>query len=127
MRRSWLDPSDDVLAILLLTPAFLLLALIVVFPVGKLIWTSLLNLSLQTGQPPRFVGLQNYLAMLDDPVFWLALKNTALITLVTVPGALVCGMALALLANMPFRRKWPVKLALLMPWVMPNAFTGLIF
>ncbi len=61
------------------------------------------------------------------PVFWQTLKNTAIIAVVTVPGALVVGMVLALIANLPFRRRWPVRLALLVPWAMPLAFTGLIF
>jgi multiple sugar transport system permease protein len=44
-----------------------------------------------------------------------------------VPGALVVGMGLALLANLPFRRQWPVRLALLLPWALPLSFVGLIF
>ena len=36
-------------------------------------------------------------------------------------------MALALVANLPFRQKWAVRLALLVPWAMPLAFCGLIF
>ena len=42
-----------------------------------------------------------------------------LITLITVPGALVVGLGLAMLANLPFKRKWPVRLALLLPWALP--------
>ena len=34
--------------------------------------------------------------------------------MITVPGALVVGMGLALLANLPFKRRWPVRLALLL-------------
>jgi multiple sugar transport system permease protein len=61
------------------------------------------------------------------PDFWNAAKNTVLITLITVPGALVVGLGLAMLANLPFKRKWPVRLALLLPWALPLAFAGLIF
>ena len=53
--------------------------------------------------------------------------NTVLITVVTVPGALVVGLGLAMLANLPFRRQWPVRLALLLPWALPLSFAGLIF
>ena len=49
-----------------------------------------------------------------------------LITLITVPAALLAGLALALVANLPFRIRWPVRLALLIPWAMPLAFVGLI-
>jgi len=37
------------------------------------------------------------------------------------------GLGLALLANLPFKRKWPVRLALLLPWALPLSFAGLIF
>lgn len=123
----WLDPGEGTLAVLLLAPAFLLLASIVVYPVGRLIVTSFYNLSLTSGLPAEFVGLENYELVLDDPVFWISLRNTLLLTLITVPGALVVGLGLALLANLPFRVRWPVRLALLVPWALPLAFVGLIF
>ena len=121
------DPSDKVLGLLLLAPAFALLALIVVYPIGRLIWNSFFDLRLSGGGAARFVGLENYSLVLKDPDFWNATWNTVLITAITVPGALVMGLGLALLANLPFRRKWPVRLALLLPWALPLAFAGLIF
>lgn len=123
----WLDPGEGALAVLLLAPAFLLLGLIVLYPVARLVLTSFQSLSLTSGVPAAWVGLENYALVLEDPVFWSALWNTVLITLVTVPGALVVGLALALLANLPFRVRWPVRLALLVPWALPLAFVGLIF
>ena len=121
------DPSDRLLAVLLLAPAFALLALIVVYPIGKLIWNSFFDLRLQGGGKASFVGFENYWIALQDKDFWSATWNTVLITLVTVPGALVVGLGLAMLANLPFRRKWPVRLSLLLPWALPLAFAGLIF
>ena len=121
------DPSEKTLGILLLAPAFLLLALIVVYPIGKLIWNSFYDLRLSGGGGIKFVGLENYALVFRDHDFWNATTNTVLITLITVPGALVVGLGLAMLANLPFKRKWPVRLALLLPWALPLAFAGLIF
>lgn len=121
------DPSERTLAVLLLAPAFLLLALIVVYPIGKLIWNSFFDLRLSGGGGAKFVGVENYLMVLEDKDFWNATLNTVLITLITVPGALIVGLGLALLANLPFKRQWPVRLALLLPWALPLAFAGLIF
>lgn len=121
------DPSEKTLAFLLLAPAFALLALIVVYPIGKLIWNSFFDLRLSGGGAAKFVGVENYAFVLKDKAFWNAAWNTLLITLITVPGALVVGMGLALLANLPFRRRWPVRLALLLPWALPLSFAGLIF
>jgi ABC-type sugar transport system permease subunit len=121
------DPSEKTLGVMLLAPAFLLLALIVVYPIGKLIFNSFFDLRLSGGSGVKFVGFENYLLVFKDHDFWNATKNTVLITLITVPGALVVGMGLAMLANLPFKRKWPVRLALLLPWALPLAFAGLIF
>jgi ABC-type sugar transport system permease subunit len=122
------DPSEKTLALLLLAPAFLLIALIVVYPIGKLIYNSFFDLRLSGGSGVvKFVGFENYVLVWKDPEFWNAAKNTVLITLITVPGALVVGLGLAMLANLPFKRKWPVRLALLLPWALPLSFAGLIF
>jgi len=123
----FLDPSERTLAVLLLLPTALLLALIIVYPVCRLVWTSFQNLSLTSGAPATFAGLENYVLMMEDPVFWETTWNTVLITLITVPGALLVGLALALMANLPFKTKWPVRLSLLIPWALPLAFAGLIF
>lgn len=121
------DPSEKTLGALLLAPAFLLLALIVVYPIGKLIFNSFFDLRLSGGGGAQFVGFENYVLVWADADFWNATKNTVLITLITVPGALVVGLGLAMLANLPFKRQWPVRLALLLPWALPLSFAGLIF
>ena len=122
------DPSEKTLGVLLLAPAFLLLALIVVYPIGKLIYNSFFDLRLSGGTGVvKFMGLENYAEVWKDKDFWNATKNTVLITLITVPGALVVGLGLAMLANLPFKRKWPVRLSLLLPWALPLSFAGLIF
>jgi ABC-type sugar transport system permease subunit len=121
------DPSEKTLGLLLLAPAFLLLALIVVYPIGRLFMNSFFDMRLSGGAGTRFVGWENYLLVWQDTDFWNATKNTVLIALVTVPGALLVGLGLALLANLPFKRQWPVRLALLLPWAMPLSFAGLTF
>jgi ABC-type sugar transport system permease subunit len=122
------DPSEKTLAWILLMPTFILLALVVVFPIGKLFYNSFFDLRLSGGfDGTKFVGWLNYRDVFEDADFWNATKNTLLITLITVPGSLVVGLGLALLANLPFKRRWPVRLSLLLPWALPLSFTGLIF
>jgi len=122
------DLSERALGAILLAPAALLLLVIVVYPIATLFWTSL-----HTTDPANpaagetFAGLANYLRAFDDDRFWHATWSTVLFIVVTVPGALVLGLGLALLANFPFRIKWPVRLGLLLPWALPLVFAGLIF
>lgn len=122
-----LDPGETTLAFILLLPAALLLSLVVLYPIGRLVYTSFTDLALTSGAPASFVGIENYLWMLDDATFRQTTYNTILITIITVPGALVVGLGMALLANLPFRTKWPVRLSLLIPWALPLSFAGLIF
>jgi multiple sugar transport system permease protein len=121
------DPSESTLAWLLLAPALLFILAIVAYPVANLIYNSFFDIRLARGVPVRFVGLENYLAVLQDVMFWRAVKNTLIIVVVTVPGALVVGLGLALLANLPFRHRGAIRLALLLPWALPLVFVGLIF
>jgi multiple sugar transport system permease protein len=129
IRRGLSDLSERALAFWLLTPAALLLGLVALYPVGRLFYTSLFRRRLtdETGNNPVFMGFENFAQAFADERFWTALWNTVLIVLVTVPGALVVGLLLALLANLPFRVKWPVRLGLLLPWALPLVFAGLIF
>jgi multiple sugar transport system permease protein len=121
------DMNETALATCLLLPAFAFIGLIVVYPVGTLLWNSLNDVRLLTGEPARWVGAENFTLLLSDAQFWRAVGNTLLIVFVTVPGSLVAGLALALLANQPFRWRGPIRLSLLLPWATPLAFVGLIF
>ena len=122
-----LDPGETALAWALLTPAILFILVIVAYPVSRLVFNSFFDVRLALGVPVSFVGFDNYATALSDSMFWRAVKNTLIITFVTVPGALVIGLGLAMLANMPFRYRSPIRLALLLPWALPLAFVGLIF
>jgi len=122
------DLSERALGALLLAPAALLLLVIVVYPIATLFWNSLHgvdNANVAAGE--QFVGLKNYVTAFEDDRFWGSTWHTILYIVVTVPGSLLVGLGLALLANMPFKVKWPVRLGLLLPWALPLVFAGLIF
>jgi multiple sugar transport system permease protein len=122
------DLSERALAAWLLAPAALLLALVVAYPVATLLWNSLHTVDPENvAAGETFAGLANYAHALEDERFWHASWNTVLYVVVTVPGALVVGLGLALLANRTFAVKWPVRLGLLLPWALPLVFAGLIF
>ena len=122
------DLSERALGVVLLAPAALLLLVIVVYPIATLFWSSLHavdNANPAAGE--QWAGFANYARAFDDDRFWHSLSQTIVYIVVTVPGALAVGLGLALLANQPFKVKWPVRLGLLLPWALPLVFAGLIF
>ncbi|MHB2167829.1 carbohydrate ABC transporter permease [Alsobacter sp. R-9] len=127
-KLSPLERSERRLGLLLLLPAFLLLGVVVLYPISELLYTSVhFSRLAEPWMGTPFVGLENFQRALADDRFWEATLNTVIYILVTVPGAVIVGLGLALLANQPFTVKWPVRLGLLLPWALPLVFAGLIF
>ena len=62
-----------------------------------------------------------------DLRFWNSLRVTLLFTFISVTGAFLIGLPLALLANVTSRWRWLMRVSLLLPWAMPRVFTGLTF
>ncbi|MEO7913649.1 MAG: sugar ABC transporter permease [Roseiflexaceae bacterium] len=78
-------------------------------------------------KPSRFVGLENYARALNDPVFWLALRNTISYTLITVPGQMILGLAAALLLDRPLRARALFRTIYYLPVVTSWVVVSLIF
>jgi multiple sugar transport system permease protein len=89
---------------LFIGPALLFVALLVLVPLGQLVYTSLTDRSLLGGG--RFVGFDNYLRIWRDASFWRALQFTVIYTAVLTPILMGLGFALALLTadNTPLKR-----------------------
>ena len=127
-RMTKLERADAALGLLLILPAAALLALVVIYPVFDLIKTGFYALKLSEGPAaPRFIGLANFARAWGDATLWESLRTTLILVGVTVPGALLAGLGLALLANRAVHAKWLIRLAMLMPWMLPLVFTGLLF
>ena len=84
-RRLWPRPAsrrmpEPVLGVLLLLPAFLLLALLTLYPVLYGVWISFFNKHSFFPQQ-SFVGLSNYAAIVADPEFWASVRRGAVYSL----------------------------------------------
>ncbi len=88
-------------AYLFLTPFFLGLVFFILGPVLAAFAISFSTWDLLS--PPRWVGLANYREMVNDRLFWIALKNTLYFTVVSVPVTLILALGLAVLMNRRIR------------------------
>lgn len=76
-----------------LAPSLAILLLIAIIPIGASFVLSFTQYDVLSS--PRFIGGDNYARMVGDPMFWTALKNTAIFTLIAVPLQIIIAMALA--------------------------------
>src|SRR4051794_17134503 len=66
-------------------------------PVALSLYYSFCDYSLL--QPPVFKGLSNYQRLWNDPVFWTALRNTAVYGLLALPLGMLAALGVAMLLN----------------------------
>lgn len=76
---------------------------------------------------PRFVGLANYDRLLNDEIFWRALRNTVAFTLMTVPADIAISLGLALLLNQGLRGLTFFRLAFFVPVVTATAIVAVVW
>jgi len=116
-RREWL------LALILLTPALVMLGLFVAYPFVRGIWLGLLNAVV--GREGEFVGLQNYTKLWNDSIFRRAAANTFIYTGFATTLKLVMGMVVALMMNNLFGFKRILRASMLLPWIVPTVLSTL--
>lgn len=103
---------------LVLLPTLIFLFLFTYYPLFQSAMDSLFDSRLSSGAPP-FAGLQNYLRLVQDPVFWRALlNNLAYILMTVIPGiVLALLLAVALWENNSLNR-W-LRTAFFFPMIIP--------
>lgn len=110
--------SSDILARLMITPAILYIAAMIGFPFVLAILYSLSDAT--TGDPAlHLIGLDNFRAVLADPVFRLSLKNTFAFALVSQSLVIILSRILATALMAEFRGKWIVRFLIMLPWTAP--------
>ncbi len=113
---------------LLLAPAFLLISVVVLYPVGRSIALSFHNFKLlDPVNLGTWAGLNNFRRALNDPLFWQALSHTAIWVVGILPAQLVLGLLVALLLNRDFPLRGIVRAIVLIPWVFPGVLNGLMW
>ena len=101
---------------LLCAPAVIVMAAVTAYPIGYAIYLSLQRYILSAPQLTKFVGLDNYGAILSSPYWWHALVVTVIITAVSVAIELVLGMLLALLMYRTLFGRGTVRTTMLIPY-----------
>ena len=103
---------------LLLLPASVLLVTFTHYPTVATFIHSLFSNGTVI-RPSRFVGLDNYRAVMHDPVFWKVMENTVLFALGTVPASIALALLMAVWVNRRIPGRAFVRLSYFTPTILP--------
>jgi sn-glycerol 3-phosphate transport system permease protein len=103
---------------LLLLPAAVLLAAFTHVPAVATFVDSFFSTP-KGARPAVFVGLDQYQQMLDDPIFWQALRNNLWFALGTIPTSIALSLVMALWVNGRIAGRGLLRLAFFTPTVLP--------
>jgi ABC-type sugar transport system permease subunit len=131
--------SEGRFAFLLVLPALLGIFAVVLFPLLYSLWLSFTDVNvLRTSGPVielfgvrvplfRWVGLQNYATIFDDPLYWSSLWRTLYFVAAFVLEATLVGLGMALILNERFAGRPLMRSLLLIPWSLSRVVVGLLW
>ncbi len=107
-------------------PMFVLFAVFTVYPIFASAGYTLYDWN-GVGSPDRYVGLDNYIQVMADPIFW-SFKHTFLYAAVLVPVQLTLALVLAVVLNNPrLRGSTFYRAVYFVPTITSAAIVGIVF
>jgi multiple sugar transport system permease protein len=74
-------------------------------PLIQSVSMSFYNFSFINPKENAFIGMNNYIQLFSDEYFWIAVKNTMIFVLVTVPAVTIVSLPIAVLLNMKIKAR----------------------
>lgn len=123
----WASLLEDrtVMGVAFVAPALILLLIFLAYPLVLGIWLGFTDAVV--GRKGEFIGLENYVSLLQDRLFWLVTYYTFLYTAAAVLFKLILGFVLAIVLNREFRAKGFVRAIVLLPWIIPTVLSAICF
>jgi multiple sugar transport system permease protein len=100
----------------LVAPALILMVLVTAYPMLQALYLSLFRYRMTTPDDKGFVGVDNYLTILSDSLFWKDTLNTVIIMVVTVAVELVIGFAFAMVMHRIIFGRGVMRTSILIPY-----------
>ena len=125
LNRCWPQLRHQITAYLFLAPALVVLGLTVFWPALQAFYLSFTHYDYDITQPPIWVGLENFQALLQDHTFWITLKNTLLYLIGVVPILAIASLVLAILINQKLRGMHWFRVAYYTPVVISMVVAGI--
>jgi multiple sugar transport system permease protein/N,N'-diacetylchitobiose transport system permease protein len=125
-RSGFREPSETTLAWLLVLPSLAVILGVKLYPLLYSIWLSGYRVTVLS-PVARYVGTDNYVALLTNPNFQASLGRTLYFTVVSLILQMALGIAIALVLNTPFRGRNLVRALVLLPWAVPTVVNAVLW
>lgn len=112
-------------AFVMLLPALIFLALLIAFPLGKVVHDAFSHVHLINKSMSGFAGIENFETFIEDEHFAQAVRNTFLWTIFSVAGEYLMGMITAVLLNQKFKGRAIFRTCIFIPWLVPIIVAGM--
>jgi ABC-type sugar transport system permease subunit len=119
--------SQGALAFVLLVPSVLVIFGVLLFPMLSSLALSFTDLKMTKPGSGQFIGFDNFVAALGNPLFWASLGRTGIFTAATVVFEMTLGLAVALLLNAKFKGRAFVRGLIILPWALPYVVNGVMW
>ncbi|WP_455274597.1 carbohydrate ABC transporter permease [Rhizobium herbae] len=114
--------------VLLLFPAFLVLAAVVVLPLALSFYSSFTPFRLTKPESLYvFIGLRNYITVLSSWDFWVAFGRTVLFLTIALNAEMLLGLGLALLVSKAVRGQRLLRTLMMFPMMFSPVLVGFQF
>ena len=115
------------LAIMMVAPSMILIAIVAAYPIIYAVWLSLHEYSVRVAGLSRWAGFRNYSNALSDPAWWAAFEHTLIFTVVSVALELVIGLGMALAMHEAFKGQGLLRTVVLVPWAVLTVVTAIMW
>jgi len=110
------------------SPSIIIMTLLMVIPMLMAIWLGMNYMTYNNIQDPQFVGLRNFIEVLQDPIFWRSFRFTGLYMIVVVPMQIVVGFTVAMLLDQVSKLSRGIYLSIfLLPFIIVPVVGTMMF
>jgi ABC-type sugar transport system permease subunit len=99
------------------------------YPIIRVLWISFTDYQYLSSAPANFVGFDNYMAAIKDPLMWSSLWRATLFTIMFLPGTIILPLLLAILVDRVTNPRLATfyRVVLLIPAVIPSTLVFVLW
>ena len=119
--------KSKILPYILISPAFIIMAVFVLYPVIVTFFYSLRKMKLTAPKDTAFIGFNNYITTLKSFDFWYSLQNSMMIMIIVIIVCVLFGLFSAVILDADSKLKNILMAIAVIPWALPPVVNGILW